>query len=90
MTTYEGFVHNKWRPAIGWLYALVILFDFVLAPIGWSVLQVFSGHEVTQWEPLTLRGAGLFHISMLTIVGVTAYGRTQEKLKEAMKHSKMD
>jgi len=36
-------------------------------------------HE--QWTPITLQGGGLFHISMLTIVGVTAYGRTKEKLK---------
>ena len=81
MTKYEEYIHNKWRPAIGWLYFICVLFDFVLAPIGYSITQTIMGQPLTQWEPLTLKGAGLFHISMLTIVGVTAYGRTKEKLK---------
>jgi hypothetical protein len=34
----------------------------------------------TQWQPLTLQGAGLFHIAMGAVLGIAAYGRTQEKL----------
>jgi len=95
MTKYERFFHNKWRPAIGWIYAVTVFFDFVLAPIGMIAVQAGlmimgnSGIELTQWEPLTLKGAGLFHISMLTIVGVTAYGRTKEKLKDAAPDMKL-
>jgi hypothetical protein len=33
-----------------------------------------------QWQPITLQGAGLFHISMGAILGIAVYGRTQEKL----------
>lgn len=83
MSKYEQWIHNKWRPAIGWLYAIVVFFDFVLAPVGYSTLQLIKDVPITQWEPLTLKGAGLFHVSMLAIVGVTAYGRTQEKLNNA-------
>lgn len=93
MTKQEGWIHNKWRPAIGWLYALVILCDFVLFPIAYSFLQVFTalnGGTYEQWAPLTLRGGGLFHVSMLTIVGVTAFGRTQEKLSKLLKQTKVD
>jgi hypothetical protein len=32
---------------------------------------------------LTLQGAGLFHISMGAVLGLAAYGRTQEKLAGA-------
>jgi hypothetical protein len=32
---------------------------------------------------LTLQGAGLFHIAMGAIIGVAAWGRTQEKLNGA-------
>ena len=35
---------------------------------------------ITQWDPLTLKGAGLFHIAMGAVLGIAAFGRTQEKL----------
>ena len=53
----------------------------MLAPILWSITQaVFHGGVNVQWQPLTLQGAGLFHVAMGAIIGVSAYGRTQEKL----------
>jgi hypothetical protein len=33
--------------------------------------------------PITLQGGGLFHVAMGAVLGVTAYGRTQEKLNGA-------
>lgn len=66
---------------MGWMYMVVCSFDFVIAPILWSLLQSFSHGSVnTQWQPLTLQGAGLFHIAMGAVLGIAAYGRTQEKL----------
>ena len=83
MKTYELFYHNKWRPSIGWIHCVVVLFDFVLAPVGYSTIQFLSGAPTfEQWSPLTLQGGGLYHVSMLTIVGVTAYGRSKEKLQQ--------
>ena len=77
-------MNSKWRPACGWMYIAVCLFDFMLAPILWSVTQaVFHGGVNVQWQPLTLQGAGLFHVAMGAIIGVSAYGRTQEKLNGA-------
>ena len=80
----EDWMNSKWRPAMGWLYMFVCLFDFVLAPILWSLIQaLFKGGINVQWQPLTLQGAGLFHISMGAVLGLAAYGRTQEKLNGA-------
>jgi hypothetical protein len=77
----EDWMNSKWRPMMGWMYMVVCCFDFVLAPILWSLLQSFSqGSVQTQWQPLTLQGAGLFHIAMGAVLGIAAYGRTQEKL----------
>jgi hypothetical protein len=78
----EHWMNSKWRPAMGWLYVTVCAFDFIVAPIFWSILQSYdhSGVVTSQWQPLTLQGAGLFHISMGAILGITSYGRTQEKL----------
>jgi len=61
----------------------VCIFDFMIAPIFWSLVQVFGkGVVQNQWNPLTLQGAGFFHLSMGAILGITAYGRTQEKMQE--------
>jgi hypothetical protein len=78
----ESAFNNKWRPAMGWVYMIVCTADFVLFPILWSILQstALNGIVTAQWLPITLQGAGLFHISMGAILGVTAYGRTQEKM----------
>ena len=77
----EDWMNSKWRPMMGWMYMVVCSFDFVIAPILWSLLQSFSQGSVnTQWQPLTLQGAGLFHIAMGAVLGIAAYGRTQEKL----------
>jgi len=80
----EDWMNSKWRPAMGWLYLVVCSADFVAFPILWSVLQgMFHGTINSQWQPLTLQGAGLFHIAMGAIIGVAAWGRTQEKLNGA-------
>ena len=80
----EDWMNSKWRPMMGWMYMCVCSFDFVVAPILWSLTQsLFHGAVNVQWQPLTLQGAGLFHISMGAVLGIAAYGRTQEKLNGA-------
>jgi len=77
----EDWMNSKWRPAMGWMYMLVCTADFVFFPILWSLVQVLGDGKVeTQWSPITLQGAGLFHMAMGAILGIAAYGRTQEKL----------
>jgi len=56
--------------------------DMVVFPILWSLLQTTTGTQITQWNPLTLQGAGLFHIAMGAVLGIAAFGRTQEKLND--------
>lgn len=81
--TNTDWINTKWRPAMGWVYLLVCLCDFVLFPILWSLLQAMSKGQVTsQWGPLSIQGGGLFHIAMGAVIGVTAFGRTQEKLAD--------
>jgi Holin of 3TMs, for gene-transfer release len=80
----EGWMNSKWRPAMGWMYMIVCMFDFVVFPILWSLLQAHDHGQVTsQWQPLTLQGAGLFHMAMGAVLGVAVFGRTQEKLANA-------
>jgi len=80
----EDWMNTKWRPMMGWVYMAVCLADFVLFPVLWSLVQAAHGGSVqTQWNPITLQGAGLFHMAMGAIIGVAAFGRTQEKLAGA-------
>jgi len=46
-------------------------------------LQVIQHTTITQWQPLTLQGAGLFNVAMGAVLGIAAFGRTQEKLAGA-------
>jgi hypothetical protein len=80
----EDWMNTKWRPAMGWMYMLVCITDFVIFPVLWSLVQVVGDGKVeSQWQPITLQGAGLFHIAMGAILGIAAYGRTQEKMAGA-------
>jgi hypothetical protein len=75
-------INKKWRPVMGWIYMLTCTMDFVVFPILWSLLQALSKGSVTmQWQPLTLQGAGLYHIAMGAVLGIAAYGRTKEKIE---------
>jgi len=82
--TNEDFINKKWRPMMGWTYMATCIFDFILAPILWAVVQFWETQAANdafrQWEPLTLQGAGLYHMAMGAVLGIAAYGRTKEKL----------
>ena len=74
-------INKKMRPMMGWIYMLTCTCDFVIFPVLWSLLQALSHGSVTsQWQPLTLQGAGLYHIAMGAVLGIAAYGRTKEKV----------
>jgi hypothetical protein len=73
-------MQKLWRPAMGWMYMVICLLDMAIFPVLWSILQAVMHVPITQWNPLTLQGAGLFHIAMGAVLGISAFGRTQEKL----------
>jgi hypothetical protein len=76
----EDWMQKRWRPAMGWMYMFVCMMDMVVFPVLWSVLQTVTHTPITQWNPLTLQGAGLFHLAMGAVLGIAAFGRTQEKI----------
>ena len=77
----EDWTTRKWRPYMAWMYMVVCILDFAIFPILWSMLQAYyDGQVVNQWDPLTLKGAGLFHMAMGAVLGVAAWSRGQEKI----------
>ena len=80
----EDWMTKKWRPMMAVMYMCVCTFDFILAPILWAILQFWETQAANdafrQWVPITLQGGGLFHVAMGAVLGVSAFGRTQEKI----------
>lgn len=83
----EDWLQKKWRPMMAMMYMSVCFFDFVVFPIMFTVVQFWetsaANDAFRQWQPLTLVGAGLFHMAMGAVLGITAWGRTQEKVAGA-------
>lgn len=77
----KGSITEKWRPFMGWTYMATCLFDFIVGPVVYNVLQFLNpGQHIDMWQAVTLQGGGLYHLSMGAILGISAYGRTQEKI----------
>jgi hypothetical protein len=79
----DDWMQKKWRPAMGWMYMIICMLDMAVFPVVWSLTQVITKQPITQWNPLTLQGAGLFHLAMGAVLGIAAWGRTQEKVAGA-------
>jgi hypothetical protein len=80
----EDWMQKKWRPMMAIMYMTVCVFDFILFPIMFTIVQFWEVESVNdafrQWQPLTLIGAGLFHMAMGAVLGITAWSRGQEKI----------
>ena len=76
----EDWLDRKWRPAMGWMYLVVCITDFIIFPVLHSWMQVRYGTPTIAWDPLTLKGGGLFHVAMGAVLGVAAWSRGQEKI----------
>lgn len=80
----EDFMSKNWRPMMAITYMMTCIFDFIAGPILYNVLQYYNpGQHLDMWQPLTLQGGGLYHIAMGVVLGITAHGRTQEKINGA-------
>ena len=83
----ESWLKAAWRPALAWSYVVICLFDFIIGPIIYNMLQFYNpGQDVAMWQAITLQGGGLYHLSMGAIIGISSHGRTQEKLKGVQEH----
>jgi hypothetical protein len=83
----DDWMTRKWRPMMAIMYMFCCLADFFIFPIMFTVVQFWETQAANdafrQWVPITLQGGGLFHVAMGAVLGVSAYGRTQEKLNGA-------
>ena len=76
----EHWMKSYWRPAMGWLYMVICFMDFVAFPAISMFLPTVTKLPYVAWQSLTLSNGGLIHMAFGAILGVAAYGRTQEKV----------
>ena len=76
----EDWIKSKWRPAMGWLYMVICFCDFVMFPILSMFMPVLIKMQYVAWKSITLDNGGLIHLAFGAILGITAFGRTQEKV----------
>lgn len=80
----EDWIQKKWRPMMAVMYMAVCIFDFILFPVMFTIVQFWETEAANdafrQWQPITLVGAGLFHMAMGAVLGITAWSRGQEKI----------
>lgn len=76
----QPWFNRYWRPAMLWQYFAVCISDFLLLPIVFQAVNVLNNTTV-QWDPITLRGGGMYHVSMLGIIGIYIWGKSQERLQ---------
>lgn len=83
MKKEDSWIKNYWRPMIAYQYLIVCLFDFIIFPSVSFWFAHYTGTPYIQWEPLTLKESGFYHMSMGAIIGVSAWTRGQEKIKQS-------
>jgi hypothetical protein len=73
--------NSRWRPAMAWLYLVTCAFDFLAAPILLAWYMAITKSAYMPWDPLTLKGGGVYHIAFGAIIGVTSWSKGQEKVE---------
>ena len=74
-------IHDHWKVYLAFAYIAICLFDFVVAPAGVFTLSTYLHIVYVPWVPLTLQGGGLFHMSMLGILGVASWTSGQANIE---------
>lgn len=89
ITDDTNFSMKKWKYLMGYMYMAVCVFDFVLAPILYTIVQFWevqaANDAFRQWQPLTLQGAGFFHMAMGAVLGISAFKHHDEPQVEQEK-----
>lgn len=83
----DHWMRAYWRPAMGFTYMVICIFDFIVFPILAMVQPLFMkllgmSMPYVVWQSLTLQTGGFFHIALGAVLGVAAWTRGQEKISK--------
>ena len=77
----DDWLQSHWRPLAACVYLAICCFDFIVGPIMFTIFAGYTSTGLLMWEPLTVQGGGLFHLSFLAILGVASWTRGMEKVE---------
>ena len=81
-------MEKKWRPAMAWTYMAINIFDFIIGPIYYNVLQFLDANtQIQMWQAITLQGGGLIHVAFGAVLGISAWTRGSEKIERIRKNA---
>lgn len=84
----QDWMTTKWRPMMAVTYMMINIFDFILFPVMFTIVQFWETQAANdafrQWQPLSLQGGAFIHLAFGAILGISAWTRGQEKV-EAVK-----
>lgn len=73
---------QKWTYLMGLTYMMINLADFVVFPIGFTIVQFWevqaANDAFRQWVPLTLQNGGFVHLAFAAILGVSAWNKKDD------------
>lgn len=76
---------KKWTYLMGLTYMAINIADFIIFPIGYTIVQFWEEQAVNdafrQWVPLTLSNGGFVHLAFAAILGVSAWKDKKEDAK---------
>lgn len=76
---------QKWTYLMGLTYMAINLADFVIFPIGFTIVQFWevqaANDAFRQWVPLTLQNGGFVHLAFAAILGVSAWNKDKPDVK---------
>lgn len=78
----DNYLKELWRPMMAWFYAIIVLFDFLVAPILLGIYTINTKQNYIPWQPLTIQGGGMFHVAMGAVLGISAWSRGREKERD--------
>lgn len=77
----QNWGQRNWRNASAWTYLVICICDFILFPIVSWWFAYFSSTAFVPWEPLTLKGAGMLHLSFGALLTATSISKTKERVQ---------
>jgi len=71
------YLDHHWKTIAALVYLFISVFDFIIIPIFMSYNFTTHSEYIHTWMPLTLRGAGLFHIAYGAILTGHVLGQSK-------------
>ncbi|BAW80500.1 hypothetical protein TAO_1130 [Candidatus Nitrosoglobus terrae] len=68
-----------WKIITAVIYLTICVFDFIIFPTAWILVQLKLKMPLTQWSPITLTSGGMIHVAFGAILGTTVWKEKGQK-----------